>query len=374
MTNNPNSNFMSSPSPRRVILVGCGAVARQFYVPALRALQNEGQIRVSAIVDPSVTARETIARSFPKAGQSATLEQTTAPAGTLAIIASPPGFHAAQTIAAFERGWHVLCEKPMASTVSEAESMVAASHRHQRLLAVGLYKRFFPSSRYIRGLCRDWALGPLTHFSIAEGGPFRWPAGPSFFDRTQTRGGVLFDIGVHVFDLLSWWLGEPAHVRYADDAMGGLETNSFVQLDYPGGAQGRVHLSRDWATPQEYRFVFERGIVSWKVNDANGLSVQLAGAPAALQSTLVTPATEPAAGAEPRALETNAQCFILQLANVVAAIDGKESLLVTGEEGLHSLKLIEQCYAHRVLVDQPWLTPAEAAHAHELSSALATTS
>jgi len=365
---------MSSPSPRRVILVGCGAVARQFYVPALRALQNAGLVRVSAIVDPSVSARELIARSFPKAGQAASLEQTTAPANTLAIIASPPVFHAAQTIAAFERGWHVLCEKPMASSLAEAESMVAAAQHHQRLLAVGLYKRFFPSSRYIRSLCRDWGLGPLTHFTISEGGPFRWPAGPSFFDRTQTRGGVLFDIGVHVFDLLGWWLGEPAQMRYMDDAMGGLETNAFVQLTYPGGAQGRVHLSRDWATTNQYRFVFERGIVTWKVNDANGLSVQLGGAPAALSAALVTAQNETLYPVESQSLETNAQCFILQLMNVVAAIAGTEALLVPGEEGLLSVKLIDQCYAHRTLVEQPWLTPAESAQAREFSSALEVTS
>jgi predicted dehydrogenase len=361
---------MSSSSPRRVILVGCGAVARQFYVPALRVLQNAGLIRVSAIVDPAVTAREVVARAFPKAGQSAAIEQTTAPAGSLAIIASPPGFHATQTIAAMERGWHVLCEKPMAATLAEAESMVAASQRLQRILAVGLYKRFFPSSRYIRGLCRDWALGPLTSFSIAEGGPFRWPAGPSFFDRTQTRGGVLFDIGVHVFDLLAWWLGEPATVKYADDAMGGLETNSFVQLTYPGGAQGHIHLSRDAATSQQYRFVFERGLVTWKVNDANGLSVQVAGAPAALQGTLVTTQSELANNVEAQPLETNAQCFILQIANVVAAIAGEEPLLVSGEEGLHSIRLIEQCYANRTLVDQPWLTPEESAQARDLTHGL----
>lgn len=364
---------MSTTSPPRVILVGCGAVARQFYVPALRALQNAGLVRVSAIVDPSVTARESIARSFPKTGQAASIEQTTAPAGTLAIIASPPGFHSSHTISAFERGWHVLCEKPMASTVSEAEAMVTAAQRHQRLLAVGLYKRFFPSSQYIRSLCRDWGLGPLTHFTIEEGGPFRWPAGPSFFDRSQTRGGVLFDIGVHVFDLLSWWLGEPAQVQYADDAMGGLETNAFVQLKYPGGAQGRVHLSRDWATAQQYRFVFERGIVTWKVNDANGLTVQLASAPAAVQGMLITPQGETPFPVDTRPMDTNAQCFILQLANVVAAIAGTQTLLVPGEEGLHSVKLIEHCYAHRTLVEQPWLTPTENAQAQEFSNAFAHT-
>lgn len=371
MTKNlsPESSMPSS-SPRRVILVGCGAVARQFYVPALRALQNAGLVRVSAIVDPSLAAREVIARSFPRAGQSAAIEQTTAPAGTLAIIASPPGFHAEQSIAAMARGWHVLCEKPMASTSAEAAEMVAAAQRHQRILAVGLYKRFYPSSGYIRSLCRDWLLGPLLNFTVEEGGPFRWPAGPSFFDRTQTRGGVLFDIGVHVLDLLGWWLGAPAELRYADDAMGGLETNAFIQLKYPGGITGRVHLSRDWLTTQQYRFVFERGIVTWTVNDANGLTVQLSGAPAAVQGTLVAPPANAARQGTPRDLATNAQCFILQLTNILGAIDGDETLLVPAEEGLPSLKLIEQCYANRALVEQPWLTAEESARAHELSANL----
>jgi predicted dehydrogenase len=323
------------------------------------------------MVDPSVSARDSILRSFPKAGQAASLEQTTAPAGTLAIIASPPGFHATQTLAAFERGWHVLCEKPMASSASEAEAMIAAAQRHQLVFATSLYRRFFPASRYIQSLCRDWELGPLTHFSVHEGGPFRWPAGPSFFDRTQTRGGVLFDTGSHVFDLLGWWLGEPAQVRYADDAMGGLETNAFVQLSYAGGAQGRIHLSRDWHTSQQYKFVFERGIVTWKINEANGLTIQLAGTRAGLHGTLVTPETNALYPVEPQPLETGEQCFILQLANVIAAIAGGEKLLVSAEEALPSLKLVDQCYANRALVEQPWLTPTEAAHAHDYSSTLA---
>lgn len=358
---------MSPSSPRRVILVGCGAVARQFYVPALRVLQNAGLARLVAIVDPSVNARETVARAFPRAGQAASLEQTTAPAGTLVIVASPPGFHAAQTVAAFERGWHVLCEKPMASSAAEAAEMVAAAKRHNRLLAVGLYKRFFPASRYIRSLCRDWLLGPLVSFSIREGGPFRWPAGPSFFDRSQTPGGVLLDIGVHVLDLLGWWLGPPSDIKYADDAMGGLETNAFLRLGYGPGVVGNLHLSRDWGTAQRYRFVFERGTVTWKVNDANGLTVELAGAPAAIQGTMVAPHHELPLLAEPRVLETNAQCFILQLVNVLAAIDGNEELLVPGEQGQESLRLIEHCYANRTLIEQPWLTAEEAAHAQELS-------
>ena len=365
---------MPSSSPLRIILIGCGAVARQFYVPALRGLQEAGLIRVSAIVDPAVTAREAIARSFPKAGQFGSVEQTIAPAGTLAIIASPASAHAAHAVMAFERGWHVLCEKPMAASLPEAESMVAAAKRSQRILAAGLYHRFYPSSQYIRALCRDWALGPLTRFDISEGGPSRWPVGPAFFDRAQTRGGVLFDVGIHVLDLLSWWIGEPAQLRYADDAMGGLEANAFIHLNFPGGAQGRVHLSRDWKTAQQYRIVFERGIVTWNISEGNRLTVQLAGAPAALHGTLVTSAMEPPDTAEPVPLPGNAQCFMLQIRNVIGAIEGRESLSVPGEEGLLAMRLVEQCYSHRSLIEQPWLTPGEAAQAQELSDQLAVTS
>lgn len=361
---------MATSSPPRVILVGCGALARQFYVPALRALQNAGLLRVVAIVDPAVTAREQVARSFPRTGQAAALEHTTAPAGTLVVIASPPAFHAAQTIAAVERGWHVLCEKPLATTVADAEEMMAAATRHDRLLAVGLHHRFFPASQYLHALCRDWLLGPLVSYTVREGGPFRWPVGPSFFDRTQTRGGVLFDLGAHVFDLLGWWVGEPAEVHYADDGMGGLEANAFVRLRYPDGARGSVHLSRDWPTPQEYRLVFERGIVSWKSPQGNGLTVQLAGTPTALQGALVTPLREPPARGETQPLENNAQCFVLQLSNVLNAVAGAEALVAPGGAALPSLRLIEQCYASRRLVGQPWLSDEEAAHAVELSGPL----
>ncbi len=350
---------MTNPPPCDTLLVGCGAVAREFYLPALRASERAGRVRVVGLVDPLAAARRDLAAAFPHARQAAALEELTAPAGGLVIVASPPRFHARQTVAALARGWHVLCEKPMASTSAETTEMIAAARQHDRLLAVGLYKRFFPASRYLRALCRDRLLGSLVSFTIREGGPFRWPAGISFFDRAQTPGGVLLDIGVHVLDLLDWWLGAPDEFHYADDAMGGLETNAFLQLAYAGGTRGTMHLSRDWPTLQQYQLVFEHGRVTWRVNDANGLALELDGTPAALRATLMAPLDQ----GEATPLATNAQSFLAQLDNVLAAIAGREPLLVPGDQGARSLRLIEQCYARRQLLDQPWLTPREAAGA-----------
>ena len=354
---------------RPVILVGCGAVSQQFYLPTLRVLEQRSELVVHALVDPMTAARGVLARAFPRAIQADALDKVSAPADSLVIIATPPRFHASQTVEAFNRGWHVLCEKPMASTSAECEQMVEASQRTGRLLAVGLYKRFFPSSKYLKSLFESEQLGALRKFEIAEGGPFNWPAAsPSFFNKAQTPGGVLLDIGIHVLDLLAWWLGEPASFDYADDAMGGLETNARLELTYASGARGTLHLSRDWATTQEYRFVFERGTVTWKVNDANGLTVQLAETPAALRAQLQTPLPEERSGPALKPLFTNPQSFIAQLQNVLAAIDGREALFIPGNEGARALSLIERCYANRAWLPQPWFTEEEAARARVLAA------
>jgi len=230
--------------------------------------------------------------------------------------------------------------------------MTAAAEAAGLVLAIGHYKRFFPASAYLKFLCGGTSpLGVLRTFNIAEGGPFTWPAtSPAFFQKRETPGGVLLDIGVHVFDLLLWWLGEPTAFTYADDAMGGLEANARVTFCF-GSITGRVQLSRDSATAQRYDFEFEHGAVSWTVNDANGLTVTLPGAPTALQGTLRRP--------DGATADSNPQSFIAQLQSVVSAVQHHTPVLVDGREGERALRLIEACYARRALLEQPWLSATE---------------
>ncbi|MBC8008983.1 MAG: Gfo/Idh/MocA family oxidoreductase [Burkholderiales bacterium] len=352
-----------------IILVGCGAVARQFYTPALRALAATGEVRVAAIVDPSADARALLHAAFPDAIPAADLDHLSLPnaypaADTLAVIASPPRWHASQTLDALDRGWHVLCEKPMAARAAESARMIAAADSADRVLAVGHYKRFFAASQTLKTLCSPLgALGPLHSFTIAEGGPFNWPAAsPAFFQKRETPGGVLLDIGVHVFDLLLWWLGAPSEFTYADDAMGGLEANARVSLRF-GAVTGQIHLSRDWTTAQRYEFEFDHGRVVWTVNDAAGLAVTLRGAPHSLRGTLQEPDGAPA--------HTHAQSFIAHLRHVVSAVKNHTPVLIDGREGARALHLIEACYARRHLLAQPWLAPAESAAAQRLATSTA---
>lgn len=351
-----------------VVLVGCGAVSRFFYAPSLLALEAKGILRVEALVDPSTANLNQLAEAFPNAGKFAKLEETLLES-RLVIIATPPNFHAQQANYALKKDASVLCEKPMASSVAAAETMLDTARTTHSLLAVGLYKRFFPACAAIKGLLERQPLGPLKHFTIEEGGKFGWQAASdSFFRKSVTPGGVLLDIGVHVLDLLLWWLDEPAEVAYADDAMGGQEANCTIDLTYPNGSRGHVRLSRDWPTRNEYTFHFERGIVRYRVNDANHLEIIADGMPALLAGNLhrVSPAGDQlhTSGVE----ITNPQSFIEQICNVTAAMKGNEPLLVSGEEGIRSLRLIERCYKSRKLMPQPWLTDREAETAHALAT------
>ena len=341
------------------VLVGCGAVSRFFYGPALTELQARGLLTVEALVDPSAPNRQTLAELFPQARQHTRLEDADL-RSRLVIIATPPKFHAQAALHAMQNGAAVLCEKPMASSVAQAQTMIDTARATNALLAVGLYKRFFPACEALKGILEQQPLGRLKHFTIEEGGKFGWQAASdSFFRKSETPGGVLLDIGVHVLDLLLWWLGDPAALDYEDDALGGQEANCNLGLTYSDGARGQVRLSRDWPTRNQYTFEFERGQVRYHVNEANRLEITADGMPVLLDGSLRQPHSH-------RLERTNPQSFIQQLVNVTAAMQGREPLKVPGEEGIRSLRLISECYANRRLMEMPWLTATETAAAHRI--------
>jgi predicted dehydrogenase len=352
----------TAPSPVPVVVAGCGAITRFFYASALGFLEQRGVVRVAALCDPHGPNRQGIQARFPHARGFEKLEDAGLEPGTLVVVASPPQLHAAQAILALERGCGVLCEKPMAGSLADAEAMTAAAARTGRPLAIGLYRRFFRAAQVIKDLCSSGALGRVVSFEVEEGGPFRWEAASdSFFRRASTPGGVLYDTGVHTLDLLLWWFGEPQSFTYLDDAAGGLEANCSLHLRFAGGPTGQVRLSRDWLTRNLFRLNFERGAVSWQVGQAGQLTLQINGVTTVLASD-VQPLRDDGLGLAAQApVEGSPQAFIRQLLNVVDVLRGTGELHIPASEGLRSLRLIEACYRARQPLDLPWLSPAEKA-------------
>jgi predicted dehydrogenase len=360
---------MSRSNPLQVALIGCGAVAKLYYTPALAELEKHHQLQVKALFDINSENMAQLNKAFPAAVQVKSLAELPQLNIDLAIVASPPRFHAEQTITLLQAGLSVLCEKPMAITVAEGEAMMEAAATAQRILAVGLFRRFLPAVQTIRDLLLGNILGEIQSFYFSEGDIFRWPIqSASFFQKEIAGGGVLLDIGVHLLDLLIWWWGQPVEVFYEDDAMGGLEVNCRLKLKFAQGFTGEVRLSRDCVLPNRYVILGDKGWLSWEVNEADNIQLGFHHASFALNSRLHENGPETMFPALGRPSFNFEQSFVSQLVNVVEAVRGTKPLVVPGEQGLQSLKLIEYCYRHRTLMPMPWLSEQEIIRAQQLNT------
>jgi predicted dehydrogenase len=133
----------------------------------------------------------------------------------IVVIATPPHLHHAITLAAFDRGAHVLCEKPLALTAAEARAMADAARRAGRVGMTGFNWRFTPAMRELEARVRAGALGRLFHVQARWLGS-TWAgasAAPTWrMDRAQAGHGAMGDMGVHLVDLVRATFGELARV------------------------------------------------------------------------------------------------------------------------------------------------------------------
>ena len=348
--------------PVMVAISGCGAVAQLYYAPALQALEKAGWLQVGALHDPVPAMRKVMKQFFPsalEAEQYPDLHEDV----DLVILASPPWNHAEQAIELLRAGKSVLCEKPLTTTVAQAQAMIEAAAASSGVLAAGMLRRFFPATQMIREMLAANAIGDITSFDIQEGDVFRWPvASAAYFDKRKGGGGVLRDIGAHALDLMVWWLGEPVDTSYEDDAMGGIEVNCRLRCRFASGFSGQVRLSRDCTLANRYTVHGSHGWLSWQVNETNRLRAGFGASEHTLNAALEH-ASGPAADFE--------HCFIRQICNVIAAMRRAEPLRVSAVEVLPSLRLIEHCYAHRQAMPMPWLSRIEALRAAELDERFA---
>jgi predicted dehydrogenase len=129
----------------------------------------------------------------------------------LVDICTPGDTHAEIAIAALEAGKHVLCEKPLANSVEEAEAMVRAAERAPGLAMVGFTYRRVPAVQLARTLVADGRIGTVRHVRaqylqdwIADPqAPLSWR-----LDKQKAGSGALGDIGAHIVDLAQFITGE----------------------------------------------------------------------------------------------------------------------------------------------------------------------
>lgn len=327
----------------RLAVVGCGAVAAIHHLPAI---SFSGEVEAVVLVDADEARARDLAQRFG-VPEVATDYRALAGKVDAAVVALPNSLHAPVSTSLLRQGIHVLVEKPMAMTVRECDDMIAAAEDGSAVLAVGLDFRFFDGSLFVRNLFRDGLLGEIRSFDLRQGVIPRWPFATDFLLKKETAGGgVLADFGVHVLDLLLWWMGDWADVEYWDDAMGGVESDCEMRLTMRSGATGRVEISRTRTLRNTCVFEGERATLEVGVWDPDPeIKLSIAGSEVFLSGR---GRREGASGLDFTGV------FVRQIDDFAAAIRERREPFVPGREGRRSQELIEECYARRRPLVLPW--------------------
>jgi predicted dehydrogenase len=182
--------------------------------------------------------------------------------------------HRSLTEAAAEAGAHVLCEKPLATTLADARAMIESCRRAGVRLMTAFPMRFSPPVGALQGLLREGRLGRVVACTGTNQGQMPGHERAWFVDPALAGGGAVMDHTVHVADLLGWLLDVPAVEVYAQSnrichaGSVAVETGGLLVVTYADGTVATIDCS--WDRPDSFptwggltlEVVGERGTVA----------------------------------------------------------------------------------------------------------------
>jgi predicted dehydrogenase len=244
---------MSRP---RVGFLGTGWIGRN----RMQAIVEAGYVDAVAICDTSADCLAEATKLAPDAAVLPSLDAMLAHGLDGLVIATPSALHAEQAQAALERGVAVFCQKPLGRSADETRLVIETARRADRLLAVDLSYRHTAATRAIEGPIRDGELGQIFAADLTFHNAYG-PDKPWFYDRSQSGGGCVIDLGVHLVDLALWMLDFPEVESVTSRLFAGgqplspgsseVEDYAVARLDLATGAAVRVACSWNLHAGQE---------------------------------------------------------------------------------------------------------------------------
>ena len=263
----------------KVAIIGYGGIARM-HTAAYQQLAAEGiPVRLVAVCDKSIDRIR--AKTDINIGSDSTELSDEVRLYTdidlmlrcedfdAADVCLPSFLHADVAVKCLEAGKHVLCEKPMALSVADAERMVVASEKYGRRLMVGHCLRYSPAYRYLKELVDGGALGKLESLTMNRHSVYPTWGADRWHDDKAKCGGCLIDTHVHDVDVARYLLGEP-------DRVSAVTFDNIPQYQYVNTrlhfGDVKVVIDGSWDASYsevfraDYRARFERGTVYYDFN------------------------------------------------------------------------------------------------------------
>lgn len=237
----------------RIGIIGCGKITQVRHAPEYAENTN---CELTAFYDAIPERAQALAKQY--GGRACASVEELLDCGLDAVsVCSANTAHAQATIAALDRGVHVLCEKPMATTLAHCEAMAAAAKRNGRILMLGHNQRFARAHVKAREIIASGRIGRVLSFHTMFGhpGPEGWTGDKNswFMDKRIAAFGTLADLGIHKTDLIQYLTGEPivrvsaalstVEKKYPDGRLIDVDDNAYCLYTLRSGAVGTMHVS-----------------------------------------------------------------------------------------------------------------------------------
>ncbi|EMA41687.1 D-xylose 1-dehydrogenase Gfo6 [Halobiforma nitratireducens] len=253
----------------RLAIVGIGGFARNRALPAVA----EGQYcTTTTLVTGSPDRARSLAETYDVehvVGYDRFREGEHADAYDAAYVATPNATHGEYAIAAAEHGKHVICEKPLETTVERARDVVDACEDADVILMTAYRLQTEPAVRRSRELVRDGVIGTVVQVHGAFSHPLLDHAGPDTWrlDPELAGGGALVDLGVYPLNTIRYLLGcDPTGVYASTHSSGGpfatVDEHVAFQLEFPTDATASCTASFDAHASSQLELVGTDGKVA----------------------------------------------------------------------------------------------------------------
>ncbi len=195
----------------KVGIVGCGKIAQVRHIPEY--LSN-ADAEILGFYDVNYQRAQELADQYGCTAYKSIEELLNNEEIQAVSVCAANHVHAEITLKALKAGKHVLCEKPMATTLEDCQVMVDEAEKADRILMIGQNQRFAKAHMEARTLIRRGDIGrPITFKTVfGHGGPESWSidAGSDtwFFDKKKAAMGSMADLGVHKTDLIQYLLDD----------------------------------------------------------------------------------------------------------------------------------------------------------------------
>lgn len=245
-------------------IIGCGKIAQVRHIPEYIDNKN---CKIVGFYDRNLKRSKEMAEKYGGVVYGSYKELLQNEEIDAVSVCVSNNLHAEIAIAALNAGKHVLCEKPMATTISECEAMVKAADESGKKLLIGHNQRLAPAHRKAKTLIDEGLIGDIITFrtTFGHGGPETWSINPGsdvwFFDKRAAAIGVMADLGTHKTDLIQFLIDDviiettaklvTLDKRYSDGNLIDVDDNTFCIFKTKKGIVGTMTASWTFYGPED---------------------------------------------------------------------------------------------------------------------------